>query len=121
METLSFAFGVLTIIAVGLITVVVVGMVKVIKMQRHLDGLEKWVNDSDTNLIRKISDNSGYFDQQIETLNRELTTVISDDRRELNHRIDEVYRYTDSRFDKMENKINERFEAARKILDNASL
>jgi hypothetical protein len=107
METLSFAFGVLTIIGVALVTAVVVGMVKVVKMQNQLEGLEKWVSDSESNIMRELE-------------NREssLSRILSEDRRELNHRIDETYRYVDSRFDKMENKLSERYEAARRVLNN---
>lgn len=84
METLSFAFGVLAAVAVILIAAVVVGTVKVFKMQNRLNNLESWTSD----------------------VNRELHGRITDDRKELNLRIDSLNSYVDSRFDKMDNKFN---------------
>ena len=93
METLSFAFGVLTVVGVALAAAVVVGIVKVFKMQKQIKDLKDWI-------VYKQSEQKRQFDYEIENLNR----VIADDRREMNQRIDECYRYTDSRFDKLENK-----------------
>lgn len=106
METLSFAFGVLTVIAIALVVVVVVGMVKVIKMQKSINTMDRWINEGHANMHSSI--------RGVET---ELHRVISDDRQEFSRRIDEVYRYTDSRFDKFENRLNARFESAREVLE----
>ena len=105
METLSFAFGMLAMVAVALVTVVVLGMVKVFKMQKQMTTLGQWMERSDSSLHQRISDG-------VDTFNR----VREDDRKGLIIRIDDVYRYADSRFDKMENKLNTRFESAREVL-----
>ena len=93
METLSFAFGVLTVVAVMLVTVVVVGIIKVLKMQKDISSLERWISNTEDTLHTRVN-------QSLENINN----VINDDRRGLHERIDELNRYTDSRFDKMENK-----------------
>lgn len=95
METLSFAFGMLAIVAAALVAVVVVGMVKVLKMQSNIDNLYRVVDNSDNHIHQRISN-------EYQSLDR----VIVDDRRELNQRIDKLNSYVDSRFDKMENKFN---------------
>ena len=93
METLSFAFGVLSVIAVILIAVVAVGIVKVIKMQSNIDNLYRALDNTDTHIHQRITN-------EYQSLDR----TICDDRRELNLRIDNLNSYVDSRFDKMENK-----------------
>ena len=93
METLSFAFGMLSMIAVALVTVVVVGMVKVSKIKTELSQLSRIVDELESNVHQRISN-------EVDDIN----IVIENDRRELNQRIDEAYGYVDSRFDKMENK-----------------
>ena len=93
METLSFTFGMLSMIGAALVAVVVVGMLRVIKLQKILDRMERVDNENHKGFHRRV-------DYEVEN----LTKIIDNDRRELNQRIDEAYRYVDSRFDKMENK-----------------
>lgn len=93
METLSFAFGMLSVVAVILIAVVAVGIVKVFKMQSSINNLYRTLDNIDSQIHDRIS--SEYSD---------LERVISDDRKELNLSIDSLNSYVDSRFDKMENK-----------------
>lgn len=94
MGILSFAFGVLTVIAVMLVAAVVVGIVKVLKMQKEISSQERWISNTESALDARITQEHD-----------RIVNVIGDDRKELNQRINEVYRYTDSRFDKMENKL----------------
>jgi len=89
METLSFAFGVLAMVAVILLTVVVVGIVKVYKQSNQINYLERGIND----VYRKM-------DEEI----RVAHDTMSQDRRELNQRIDDLNSYVDSRIDKTINK-----------------
>ena len=89
METLSFAFGVLAMVAVILLAVVVVGIVKVYKQSNQIDYLERGMSD----VYRKM-------DEEI----RVTHDIISQDRRELNQRIDDLNSYVDSRIDKTINK-----------------
>ena len=89
METLSFAFGVLAMVAVILLAVVVVGIVKVYKQSNQIDYLERGMSD----VYRKM-------DEEI----RVVHDTMSQDRRELNQRIDDLNSYVDSRIDKTINK-----------------
>ena len=89
METLSFAFGVLAMVAVILLTVVVVGIVKVYKQSNQINHLEYGIND---------------FYQKLDEEVRHVHDAMSQDRRELNQRIDELNSYVDSRIDKTINK-----------------
>ena len=77
METLSFAFGVLAMVAVVLLAVVVVGIVKVYKQSNQINHLEREIND----FYRKL-------DEEV----RHAHDAMSQDRRELNQRIDEIGR-----------------------------
>ena len=89
METLSFAFGVLAMVAVILLAVVVVGIVKVYKQSNQIDYLERGMSD----VYRKM-------DEEV----RHAHDTMSQDRRELNQRIDDLNSYVDSRIDKTINK-----------------
>ena len=95
METLSFAFGVLSVVAVILIAVVAVGMVKVIKMQSNIENLYRVIDQTDSHIYQRISNDYQSLDR-----------AMCDDRKELDLRIDNLNSYVDSRFDKMENKFN---------------
>jgi len=94
MDTLSFAFGMLAVVAVMLVAVVVVGIVKVLKMQKEISAHERWISNTEDSLHARMN-------QEIERIGN----VISDDRRGLHERIDGLNSYVDSRFDKLENKL----------------
>lgn len=104
METLSFAFGVLTVVGVALATAVVVGIVKVFKMQNKIENMQSCIIDNHNIVLQRISSDNQDVHQRIGYEVDALNRVIVDDRRELNDRIDHLNSYVDSRFDKMENK-----------------
>jgi CHASE1-domain containing sensor protein len=93
METLSFAFGVLTMIGVALAAVVVVGIVKVLKMEKRLQELHRWHESDNMSMHQRISN-------ELESIHRSM----SDDRKEMNDRVDHLNSYVDSRLDKLESK-----------------
>jgi CHASE1-domain containing sensor protein len=94
MEILSFAFGMLSMIAVGLIAVVVVGIVKVIKMQNQINNLDRITESGLDRMHTRVTNEYEY-----------LSNIIESKCRELNSRIDELFSHVDSRIDKTENKI----------------
>ena len=94
MEILSFAFGMLSMIAVGLIAVVVVGIVKVIKMQNQINNLDRTTEIGHDQIHNRITNEHEH-----------LRSVIDSECRELNSRIDELISHVDSRIDKTENKM----------------
>lgn len=109
METLSFAFGVITVLGLAVTSVVIVGIVKVFKMEKQIQENQRWNDASYRELSEQLSNEISI-----------ISNVIGEDRTELNDRIDEVYRCIDSRFDKFENKFNSRVESAREILNDSN-
>jgi len=93
MNTLAFAFGMLTVVAIIMIVVIVIGMVKVAKQQDKITSLEKWIDD--TNRFAEINR------QEVERRITEEVRILAD---EIGH----VHRIMDSRFDKFEDKITKK-------------
>ena len=95
---LAFAFGMLAMVAIIMIVAIVVGMVKVIKLQKHIQNLEQSVgreielmhrhsSDVERTLYGEINETRRRFDEYTDNLRRELQA------------------YTDSRIDKLEQKL----------------
>jgi hypothetical protein len=95
---LAFAFGMLAMIAITMVVVIVVGMLKVIKLAKKIENLEQVIgrevemmhrhsSDIERNFYSELNDNRRSFDQYSENLKRDCMA------------------YTDSRFDKFENRI----------------
>lgn len=93
METLSFAFGMLTVIGVALATIVVLGIVKVFRMEKRLQELHRW-HESDNQAMN----------QRINNEWEAICRSMSDDRKEINDRVNQLNSYVDSRLDKLESK-----------------
>jgi predicted Holliday junction resolvase-like endonuclease len=89
METLSFAFGVLAMIATILVVLVVVGIVKVYNQQKQINNL----NAREESTHRRIDDEMRNVYQQMHE-NREIAF----------RRLDDLQSYVDSRIDKSINK-----------------
>ena len=111
METLSFAFGMLAVIAVILIIVVAVGIVKVFKMQSNIDNLYRVINQTDSHIHNRISNDYQSLDRTISDDRKEMLSLHKESIDEtirvfeqVDKRLDELNSYVDSRFDKMENK-----------------
>jgi len=79
METLMFAFGVLTMVLVALAAIAVYSTVKVLKLKKSLEMLDRYMNESISNLYR----NNGHIEES------------------MHRRIDELNSYVDRRFDKL--------------------
>jgi hypothetical protein len=87
METLSFAFGVLSAVGLLFVITIVLGAVKVLKQQKEIQFLNQWVNDFERNVWQALSRN----EEEIH--------------RQLNEKLNETTRYIDSRLDKLEQKL----------------
>lgn len=96
---LAFAFGVLMMIAVIMIVAIVVGMVKVIRLEKqHKDldracsketeFLHRHMTDIERGIYSEINETRNRFDRYTEEFRRELTA------------------YTDSRVDKLDQKLS---------------
>jgi hypothetical protein len=86
METLSFAFGMLAMIAIILVAVVVLGIVKVYKQQTQIRDLQNCIDQNYEYSNRRI-DNT-----EVELVRRNESTIS----------------YIDSRIDKLQNNIKEK-------------
>jgi predicted PurR-regulated permease PerM len=87
METLSFAFGVLSAVGLLFVITIVLGAVKVLKQQKQIDYLEKWLNEFERNVWQA----TGRLEEET--------------RRDTNEKLNETTRYIDSRLDKLEQKL----------------
>jgi predicted Holliday junction resolvase-like endonuclease len=97
METLSFAFGALTMSAIAMMVVVIVGVVKVTALgkkirlvQDDVDRLSQRMTDNIEELDRKETDNLKDHEQKMDAMERDIDETLS-----------AAKRYTDSRFDVM--------------------
>ena len=124
METLSFAFGVLSVIAVVLVTVVAVGIVKVFKMQNNIDNLHRIVDNSENHIHQRISNEYTNLDRIINDDRREMLSLHKESIDEtikvfeqVDKRLNDLNSYVDSRFDKMENKFTGN-SAKKQIINN---
>jgi hypothetical protein len=100
---LAFAFGMLAMVAITMIVAIVLGMVKVIRLGNKLENLEQTIgrevemihrhaSDIERTVFSEIHETRRNFDQYSENLKRDCMS------------------YTDSRFDKFENKIMTKVE-----------
>lgn len=86
METLSFAFGMLAMIAIILVAVVVLGIVKVYKQQAQIRDLQNCIDQNYEYSNRRIGNT------EVELVRRNESTIS----------------YIDSRIDKLQNNIKEK-------------
>jgi cell division protein FtsL len=110
MNTLAFAFGMLTVVAIIMIIVIVIGMVKVVKQQDKITSLEKWIDDTN-----RFAENNM---QNIDRVILDEARRIGDDIATIHRRIDEVYATIDSRFDKFDDKITGELEHIHRLMDS---
>lgn len=89
METLSFTFGVLSVVAVIFVATIVIGIVKVVKQHQQINLIKH-------ELERVWEDNS--------RLNHEIHQLISQSQESMIRSIDENRSYIDSRIDKLTSK-----------------
>lgn len=87
METLSFAFGVLSMVGLLFVVAIVLGAVKVTRQQKQIDYLEKWLGDFE----RSVWQTTGRVEEET--------------RREMHEKLNDTTRYIDSRLDKLEQKL----------------
>ena len=89
METLSFTFGVLSVVAVIILTVIVMGIVKVLKQQNQIQSIEDRMHHAENRLDKNFQDTH---------------RLVDDLHKQTGQRIDQLHSYVDSRIDKCEAK-----------------
>lgn len=108
METLMFAFGVLTMVLVAIAAIAVYGTTKVLKLKKSLEIQDRLLNESITNLYqtywRTEEDLRKIIDDKSRDVEQHFHSIHQDDDRkfgELHRRTDELNSYVDRRFDKL--------------------
>lgn len=101
METLSFAYGMLAMIGILFTVLIVVGVVEVIKHRKELNFLNSYINDTSNSLQSDINESFKHTDERSLMIDRRIDGEID----RCNHMHQEVYRYIDSRIDKLEQKL----------------
>ena len=91
---LAFAFGMLTMVAISMLVVIVVGMVKVIRLAREVQHIQSELDRTVTHIYHKIEQDSAGLHGRVDS---EVRSIVEEVRN--------MQRYTDSRFDKFENRI----------------
>ena len=108
METLMFAFGVLTMVLVAIAAVAVYGTVKVLKLKKSLEIQDRLLNESITNLYRSVGQIEDNLHRRFDDKSRDVQEQFNQIHYEISHReesthrrIDELNSYVDRRFDKL--------------------
>lgn len=88
METLSFTFGVLSVVGLLLVITIVAGAVKVLKQQKQIKELEQDTDQRTDDIHRRIdevlnhvdktySESISYTDSRLDKLDQKLTSALS--------------------------------------------
>ena len=108
MSTLSFAFGMLTMIAVMLIAVIVVGIVKVYKLENKFNKHDLWITDriqsivqEDAETRRQLYDHTGRMEESLHRAMESLHRATND---QITDAVTQCNSYTDKRIDQSKNK-----------------
>lgn len=108
METLMFAFGVLTMVLVAIAAVAVYSTVKVLKLKKSLEMQDRYTNESISNLYRSNAYLEESLRKIIDERSRDTQDQFNQTHHEISHRaettnrrIDELNSYVDRRFDKL--------------------
>ena len=108
METLMFAFGVLTMVLVAIAAIAVYGTVKVLKLKRSLEMQDRYMNESISNLYRTNGHIEENLRKSFDDKSRDVQEHFNQIHHEISHRddlthrrIDELNSYVDRRFDKL--------------------
>lgn len=108
METLMFAFGVLTMVLVAIAAIAVYGTVKVLKLKKSLEIQDRLLNESITNLYRSNGQIEDSLHRRFDDKSRDVQEQFNQIHYEISHRdesthrrIDELNSYVDRRFDKL--------------------
>ena len=109
---LAFAFGMLAMTAITMLVVLVVGVVKVIKLGKQVDNIKRELEHTNTNIHHRIDEECRSIHASIEVVHSRISELhsivdrrIVDEVKSIVYEIEEVRRITDSRFDKLQNKL----------------
>ena len=92
--TTAYTFGVLTVVAITFVVVFIAGIVKVFKQQKEMASINQDISE----LHNRIASSE-------ESLHESLHRYIVEEVNNLNSRIDGAFQHTDSRVDKLQDKL----------------
>ena len=101
METLSFAFGMLTMVGLLFAVAIVMGIVKGNKNEEQINNLQSAIEALDRTLHEKVSDCNRWIDERTLMVDRRIDQEI--DRTNRIH--EDAIKYIDSRIDKLDTKL----------------
>ena len=101
METLSFAFGMLTMIGLLFAVVIVIGIVKGNKNENQIKGLQDYAAASARSMDQRFNDTYRFIDERTLMVDQRIDQEI--DKTERIH--EDVIKYIDSRIDKLDTKL----------------
>lgn len=90
METLSFAFGVLTMVGVAFAALIIVSIVKAYKQQTRIQELQEWLLSIDREMHRQDDEVYKTIDDRVRGVNDQITDAVT-----------ACNSYTDKRIDKL--------------------
>jgi predicted Holliday junction resolvase-like endonuclease len=105
METVSFAFGVLSMVGLLLVITIVAGAVKVLKQQKQIKGLEQWLSDFQRDVSQEINKREEELRRDTDQRMDHIHRVIDEVSNHVDKSYSESISYTDSRLDKLESKL----------------
>lgn len=100
----SFTIGVVTVLAVLLVFASIVGIVKVFSLTKQLFQLQRRIEEEDQKIVRISHECHDHAD----SVARELRGRINDVDRHIEDVNRQIMSYTDSRFDKILNRIDKK-------------
>jgi hypothetical protein len=115
METLSFAFGVLSMVGLLSVITIVLGIVKVIKNGKRVESLNGWITDLENSIWRSMDDRSVEINSDLDDIRRELTTQVDQIYQEIDKRETFITSYIDSRLDRLEQKLTSTISAKQNL------
>ncbi len=100
METLSFTFGILTMVAIIIVVAAVIGVVKVVKQQSQIKDLQDINNHLSDYNGRRFDELEHHISGIADTINQR----IDKENEQIYRNIRDTHSYIDSRIDKLEAK-----------------
>jgi predicted Holliday junction resolvase-like endonuclease len=95
MDILSFILGMSVVVVIALAVVAVIGLVRVNRVKSQINDITQYMERDKEETNRRVDETFRYMDERFVRLDEDFKNEIGN-----------VYRTIDSRFDKLENKIN---------------
>jgi len=108
METMYFTFGVLTVVAILVVATIIYSILMVFKQSKQIKYIQTDIRDTARNLHDEINWRSNDFNDRFKDIHQQIENTYTNAR-------DIAAAYTDSRIDKLEDKLTGASVAKEKI------